>query len=554
MTKKIAITIAGAVSLGSYEAGVLYEVFRSIQHHNEHEPNIKNKIVIDVLTGASAGGMTAAIAAQKLLFEATSLQEPYNNSLYRAWVKDVAFDVLFNLQKDESPTQSILSSNAIEGISQKHLKNRYANLPSHPPTITKHNSIGEDGIHIGLALSNLNGIDYERTITTGGSITYTRYQDNLTRKLENTDDVPEIWEVIRNAAVSCGAFPFAFRVKNLTRHYKEYLPSAYLPAIPKGSFPTEDRIFTYTDGGTFENEPLGLAKNLVDNIDPTHLHNDARYYLFIAPSARIGTSNSQFNANNANLLSTGKTITSAIFNQARFHDWIKAEKINESIQLLDKRAEQLAKQIIDGNIQYAELQNASSHLSFLLIPDNNEKNAAISRLKIQYNSTYLLLSKKCNIDTANIWLESVLVLETAADLGDRDEMKILGITASDSDLAGGGVFAFLGFLDQAYRDHDYDVGRKKAREFVLNNQLLFPYFPKGSNKTNYEEWMIIREVDIKLDNLTLNKVPEEIREKFKDRLLDRIDEILKELGLSWLVREGIENIKIKPLLNKFLGL
>ena len=34
MPKRLAITIAGAVSLGSYEAGVLYEVLDAIHQHN----------------------------------------------------------------------------------------------------------------------------------------------------------------------------------------------------------------------------------------------------------------------------------------------------------------------------------------------------------------------------------------------------------------------------------------------------------------------------------------------------------------------------------------
>ena len=59
MSKKLAITVAGAVSLGSYEAGVLYEVVTAIGAHNDH-PETKAKpeerIEIDVLTGASAGG------------------------------------------------------------------------------------------------------------------------------------------------------------------------------------------------------------------------------------------------------------------------------------------------------------------------------------------------------------------------------------------------------------------------------------------------------------------------------------------------------------------
>ena len=36
MSKKLAITVAGAVSLGSYEAGVLYEVVTAIGEHNDH--------------------------------------------------------------------------------------------------------------------------------------------------------------------------------------------------------------------------------------------------------------------------------------------------------------------------------------------------------------------------------------------------------------------------------------------------------------------------------------------------------------------------------------
>ena len=57
MPKRLAITIAGAVSLGSYEAGVLYEVLDAIHQHNcvPGTPD-EERIEIDVLTGASAGG------------------------------------------------------------------------------------------------------------------------------------------------------------------------------------------------------------------------------------------------------------------------------------------------------------------------------------------------------------------------------------------------------------------------------------------------------------------------------------------------------------------
>jgi hypothetical protein len=58
MPKRLVITIAGAVSLGSYEAGVLYEVLDAIHQHNFAEGVTDDeKILIDVMTGASAGAL-----------------------------------------------------------------------------------------------------------------------------------------------------------------------------------------------------------------------------------------------------------------------------------------------------------------------------------------------------------------------------------------------------------------------------------------------------------------------------------------------------------------
>lgn len=86
MTYKVAIAISGAVSLGSYEAGTMYEIINAIKLHNESNPSDQH-IKIDVMTGASAGGMTAALTAQKLLYESYSLTEPLTNVGYLAWVK-----------------------------------------------------------------------------------------------------------------------------------------------------------------------------------------------------------------------------------------------------------------------------------------------------------------------------------------------------------------------------------------------------------------------------------------------------------------------------------
>ncbi|MBI5186463.1 MAG: patatin-like phospholipase family protein [Nitrospinae bacterium] len=97
MCQKLAIVISGAVSLGSYEAGVMYEIINAIGQHNSHEDTKrKERIEIDVITGASAGGMTAVITAQKLLYEASALSDPYNNHLYKPWMQDVDIEGLLD--------------------------------------------------------------------------------------------------------------------------------------------------------------------------------------------------------------------------------------------------------------------------------------------------------------------------------------------------------------------------------------------------------------------------------------------------------------------------
>jgi len=63
MPKNLAITIAGAVSLGCYESGVAFEILDAIAQHNQWADannQTDERIEIDVLTGASAGGMTSA--------------------------------------------------------------------------------------------------------------------------------------------------------------------------------------------------------------------------------------------------------------------------------------------------------------------------------------------------------------------------------------------------------------------------------------------------------------------------------------------------------------
>jgi hypothetical protein len=110
MSKKLAITIAGSVSFCSHEAGVLCEVLDAVcQHNNDRATIADDRVVIDLLTGASAGGMRGIALAQKLLYGAGD-QGPYNNPLYSLWVKRISLAGLQAREDNEPALSSRFSS------------------------------------------------------------------------------------------------------------------------------------------------------------------------------------------------------------------------------------------------------------------------------------------------------------------------------------------------------------------------------------------------------------------------------------------------------------
>jgi hypothetical protein len=288
MSKRLAITISGAVSLGSYEAGVLYEICEALRQHNEDSETIANladRIEIDVLTGASAGGMTAVIAAQSLLYSGNALKDPQSNPFYNPWVSEISLDKLLtpdpkpnpafpDLPAPEDPTKSIFSSNLIEKLAYKYVTGRYDK--GNPSPGVPHLAAAKQ-IRLGLALSNLNGVAYSyplRVKQSGDdeSFGYARFQDQITGffSSDGSDgkDSLSAWTPWRNAAVSCGAFPFAFRVKELHRLENEYPKYHRVP----WSVPAQD--FAYTDGGVFQKRTLTLGQKS-RRLDRPMKHGDA---------------------------------------------------------------------------------------------------------------------------------------------------------------------------------------------------------------------------------------------------------------------------------------
>jgi hypothetical protein len=565
MAKKLAITISGAVSLGSYESGVVFEVLDSLAQHNQWADanNLPDeRIEIDVLTGASAGGMTVAMIAQRLLFDGFSMSQAYNNPLYDAWVSDVDIVKLLARGPTEDVTHSVLSSDFVSGLAETYLLGRYKNQPQPPPAPQPHPALSSDHkLQLGLALSNLNGVDYYRSTLSGGQFIYTRHEDQFVREIDQVpDDRLELWETISATAVACGAFPGAFRVQDLVRNIVEFTSPYLVRSIWDGQAST---TFTYTDGGVFQNQPLGMAKNLVEMLPGGRLHADRRGYLFIAPEPKTSeeVKNSPdpkvgFSAANADYKALVSRLADSVLGQSEFQDWSVAEGYNDQLLLLDKRANELQGLFLSGTLTPAMTSPVSDALLKSFFAEGNQMtpaalanlSAARSQLREQYAAEYAKLSGQAVV--ADAWLDAVLVLELAAGLHEKEEMLIYDFVAVPEQLASNGLLAFAGFFDVSYRKHDYDYGRSVAQQQLAKYKLQ-----PGSVFSNLH-WTpkSIDPIDQSLNDLQIAQVDKSKRQKVYDQISSAANDLLEELNVDAILRKPLMWFFIEGQVKKLLAL
>ncbi len=537
--KRLAITIAGAVSLGSYEAGALYELLDAMRQHNtqvaakgEGQP-----IYVDVLTGASAGGMTAAILAQKLLFDGPAFVDaggnsaPWANPLYDTWVKEITLARLLETvdkpiaEGGDPALLSLLSSQRSEELARATLVDGAVNgqIPDQGP----HGAVSPDGaMQLGLALTNLTGINYGLPMLGGGAFEYTRFSDELVRGLTRSSRAAGLWQEIADGAVASGAFPVAFRTKDLAREYADYAAGEPL------GWTGGTRTFNYTDGGILQNQPLGMAKQLVDGLDG-HLNQERRFYLFVSPNPMADQVDATLNEATTNMIQVLGRLLAVYMGQAMFQDWVEANAVNAQVDKLDEQAAALAGRVASGAVDAATLGAVSGELLGALYPAA-EVGCAVAReldaarLTAQYAAE---VAQAGGAEAGEALVAAIQVLEKSAELSERDRMEIYGVVVDPGKLAGTGIAAFVGFFDERYRHHDYEWGRLKVQELIgtLNAEAnglacTLPGKPTGLGPIVYTPVTV--DIDHSLDGLRLNGIDKDDVHTLKEGLTERVNQIL----------------------------
>ncbi|MFM0520738.1 patatin-like phospholipase family protein [Caballeronia jiangsuensis] len=309
-TFEIGIVLAGAISAGAYSSGVmdfLIEALDAWEAAKEAERKSgkpqkewsvpPHDVVLRVFAGASAGSMTAAIAAVALRYDfphvdagSAPAQDKSANPFYRAWVQDI--DIRELLKSDDLAKQgtlvSLLDSTVLQDITNRALD--YTATAKARPYL-------RERTRFIFSQASLRGVPYylpiESTYKAGLGMwmhkSYRSFAASYTDAVPRARPDDEIlsginnsstgaWKSLGNAALGSGAFPVGLaareenrRVADLNYHFFTYIDPAtkqqeFKPLLPawdaQGNTTAAPKFFKgfVVDGGTMDNEPLDFAR------------------------------------------------------------------------------------------------------------------------------------------------------------------------------------------------------------------------------------------------------------------------------------------------------
>jgi len=299
MSKKpfrIGLCMAGAVSAGAYTAGVMDYLLEALAEWDKRrgEPGVPNhSVTIPIIGGASAGGMTALLAASTLNNTITPvplpepgklLDEHPENKLYHSWVDLIDKDMFPHMLEtsDIKPGKiiSALNSDFIDKIANKMMRSDVTKWTPTP-------SWFEAPVKIFSTLTNLEGFYYYADLNSAkrNEVRKEKYYMSVHNDyacFEVMDGLkPETggpWipldfksgkyvATAKDAAMATGAFPAGLKPRMLVREKKYVEQIPWLDYVFKNTPLTDDLVTTLNvDGGVINNEPFEKVRDLLNDI------------------------------------------------------------------------------------------------------------------------------------------------------------------------------------------------------------------------------------------------------------------------------------------------
>jgi hypothetical protein len=437
---RIGINMAGAISAGAYTAGVLDFLTEALDAWYKAKADgaevPQHDVTIEAFSGASAGGLCAALSAVLLQDEFEHISDTTkrgtSNRFYEAWVNKTDIREMLKTRDLErpGPVVSLLDSTLLDELAVYGLtrgKTAVVPRPYVSPDLT-----------LFLSLTNLRGVLYslnglspggveETTSFFGDRIRFQTVRPDSTRPLGEAAYPVDLMQpqgdmaLLGSAAMATGAFPMFLAARVLTRRHSDYTPPLWeqrgavkddappvSPLFPPGMADPFETL--NVDGGVTNNDPYNYAHDYLASLDPPRedkmLERDPckadRAVVSIAPFPTMASYAVDYDPlHNAGVLRVMARLFQALVSQSRFY--------GESL---------------------SHLMRGTTFSHFMVAPSDHElieaeKDAAIHHAPIPK-------ALQC------------------ASLG-----------------------AFAGFFERGFRAHDYLLGRRNCQKFLLDH-FIFP--------------------------------------------------------------------------------
>lgn len=493
---RIALSMSGAISAGAYTAGVFDFLIQALTELELAKQNVdpadlpKHDVRIVALTGASAGGITAALGTVALGYGMTfepvtqtgmprqlrlhrvknSERSPIDCVLPRLYDTWVVRPRMFGPSPDDPALLSV--EDVAEGKVQSLLNCRVLNqirdaALARPPAAEQGPPYAffAEPTHVYLTISNLRGVPYDvKGMSEADAYHMLSHGDRLhfaisglgtdigaasnwagrdqairmtVKELRDEPGLPNSWSVLGDAALATAAFPGGLSAR-LLKATREDFKNRWFPAPrfngasieptwPSGFAPTPIEFgFINVDGGMINNDPFEYA----------------RYALL--------------------------------------DNWEDAEARNARGADAADRAVIMISPFPEGSQFDPEdrLDSGLVSVAKLLLP------TLISQARCKLTE----LAAAADASIASRWL---IAPRRSEDIKE---------TPSSANIACGLLGGFGGFLDQRFREHDFQLGRRNCQKFLLDHsasafttrdQRVVPLFGSAKTEVPPPEWQRI---------------------------------------------------------------
>ncbi|MGF1629455.1 MAG: hypothetical protein ACFCUT_08295 [Kiloniellaceae bacterium] len=286
---ELGLVMAGAISAGAYTAGVVDFLIEALDaYYAERDrpdwDGPRHDVRIPVMAGASAGGITSAIAAVQFMHPISHLRpgqrlapaQAKSNQLYHSWVQQIDISKLLGTRDFEQRKAlvSVLDSTALWDIARGALN--VDGPRARRPWVA-------DPLAVFLTVANLRGMPYGfKLYGTAASDAYgmTNHMDDMRFAVTWQAEAPAgfiplaaadcpggNWELLANSALATGAFPIGLSPRILKRKMRDYYGREGFRDPTVGDPAPEDYEFVCVDGGLMNNEPLEQARRYLAGAD-----------------------------------------------------------------------------------------------------------------------------------------------------------------------------------------------------------------------------------------------------------------------------------------------